>query len=274
MKYCFILKKKATWKRGRNLMDQLLRHCITLAKQAGKAVMEVYDSGDFEVETKADNTPLTKADKIANEIIVDGLKKYSGYPIISEEGAQDAEVGNTFWLVDPIDGTKDFIKRTGEFTINIGLIQDGKPVLGVVYVPAQKVTYFGAVEAGAFKQEGDHEPVRMTAEFTGSVPVVVSHNKMEDELKEYLSRIGEYTMMEVGSSIKFCLVAEGTAAVYPRFYGSYLWDTAAADAILRAAGGMITDDKGQELTYDPEHSLQNPYLIASAKNWHPEAASR
>lgn len=251
-------------------MDQLLKNCVMLAKEAGDAVMKMYGSDDLEIETKTEDdyvSPLTKADKVANEIIVNGLEKYAKYPIISEEGAQDAEGSGIFWLVDPIDGTSEFIKHTGEFTINIGLVQDGKPILGVVYVPVQKVTYFGATGIGAFIQAGDQEPAPISAEFTGAVPVVVSHNKMEDELKEFLSRIGEHKIVQVGSSLKICMVAAGTAAVYPRFYGSHLWDTAAADAVLRAAGGTMTDDKGRELVYDPARSLLNPYLIASTKNW-------
>jgi 3'(2'), 5'-bisphosphate nucleotidase len=243
-------------------VEQLLNSCVDLARRAGEAVMEIYASGDFEVQVKADDTPLTKADLTANQMIVDGLGQISDFPIISEEGAKDAEGSNTFWLVDPVDGTKDFINRTGDFTINIGLVKQRTPVLGVVYAPAKQAMYFGLVGTGAFKQTGEDDPVKIEAKFKGSVPVITTHSKLDDGLRDFLAALGEYDLLEAGSSLKICLVAEGVASANPRFYGSHLWDTAAAEAVLRAAGGTMKTPDGQPLVYDPQQTLQNPFFIA------------
>ncbi len=249
-------------------MDQLLKDCIALARQAGDAIMAIYDSGDFEVEIKDENnytSPLTKADKVSNRIIVAKLKKLSAYPVVSEEGSHDVD-GNTFWLVDPIDGTKEFIKRNGEFTVNIGLVKNYRPVLGVVYAPAIDTLYYASDKGGAFKQTGSQRPVGISADFTGDIPVaVVSRSHMNEATEAFLSRIGKHETMNIGSSLKLCLVAEGQAAVYPRFVPTSLWDTAAAEAIVRAAGGTITDLRGKDLPYDPKTNILNPFFMVSAK---------
>lgn len=247
-------------------MERLLEDCKTLARQAGSAIMEIYESGDFEVEIKNDSfsSPLTKADKVANQIIETGLRRISTYPVISEEGKHNFKDSAIFWLVDPIDGTKEFIKRNGEFTVNIGLIKDGKPVLGVVYAPAKKMMYFAAVKIGAYKQEDAKEPVGITATDRHAIPaVVVSRTHMDEETKKFLQRLGEHRIVSMGSSLKLCLVAEGQASVYPRFAPTSLWDTAAADAIVRAAGGTVTDLRGRNLVYSPIQSLLNPYFIVT-----------
>lgn len=247
-------------------MEQLLADCKALARHAGDAIMAVYKSDDFEVEIKNDNfySPLTKADRIANKVIEVGLRRISKYPIVSEEGNHSVENSDTFWLVDPIDGTKEFIKRNGEFTVNIGLIKDGKPVLGVVYAPAKKMMYFAAVKIGAYKQEDGKEPVRITATNQHAIPaVVVSRSHLDEETKKFLHRLGEHRIVSMGSSLKLCLVAEGQASVYPRFAPTSLWDTAAADAIVRAAGGTVTDLHGRNLVYSPIQSLLNPYFIVT-----------
>lgn len=204
-----------------NLKDSqtLVNDCINIARKAGDAIMQIYDSGDFEFEVKNEGgfiSPLTKADKVANKIIVAGLKELSDYPIISEEGSHDAGDADTLWLVDPIeDGTKEFLKRNGEFTVNIGLIRDSKPVLGVVYAP---LMYFGTIEAGAYKQENGKEAARISAEFKGTIPIIVaSRSHLNEETEAFLAKLGEHKVVSMGSSLKLCLVAEGTAAMYPRF---------------------------------------------------------
>jgi len=248
-------------------MDTLLQECKKLARQAGEAVMRVYESGDFAVELKSDNSPVTKADMLANRIIERGLKQFSDYPIISEEGSHDAKGSDTFWLVDPLDGTKEFIKRNGEFTVNIGLIKNREPILGVVYAPAKNVLYTGSSEAGAFKQADGGEAVRISAVFRGPLPVLAgTRSHPSEEMETFLRRFGEHRIISMGSSLKFCLVAEGVAALYPRFVPCWLWDSAAGDAIVRAAGGSVTDLRGEALTYRPAHDLQNPYFIAATRN--------
>lgn len=245
-----------------NYLDQV----VELARQAGAAVMEIYGSGDFDVTTKDDNnfkSPLTKADKAAHAIIEAGLQRMSNYPIISEEGSHDAGGSDTFWLVDPIDGTKEFISGNGEFTINIGLVKGGKPVLGVVYAPSKSVMYFGTAD-GAYRQEDGHKPVSISAGYKGKVPtVVVSRSHLNDGTQKFLDELGEHKKVSMGSSLKLCLVAEGKATVYPRFAPTSLWDTAAADAVVRAAGGQVADTNGAMLEYRPESGLLNPYFIAS-----------
>ena len=246
-------------------MDALLQACGSLARDAGKAVMQIYNSGDFEVELKSDNSPLTKADKRSNEIIEAGLKTISDFPILSEEGPHDVGSSKTFWLVDPLDGTKEFIKRNGEFTINIGLIKNNEPVLGVVYAPARKVLYFGAAESGAFKQPDGKKAERIVAEYQGLLPTVAtSRTHLSSAAEAFAAKLGEHRTIYAGSSLKFCLIAEGTATVYPRFVPCWLWDTAAADAIVRAAGGTVNDLHGRALVYDPGH-LQSPHFIAATK---------
>jgi len=247
-------------------MKQMLEDCKALARQAGDAIMEVYKSDDFEVEIKNDSfySPLTKADKIANKVIEVGLRRISKYPIVSEESNHSVKDSDMFWLVDPVDGTKEFIKRNGEFTVNIGLIKDGKPVLGVVYAPAKKIMYFAAVKIGAYKQEDGKEPVRIVTINRHAVSaVVVSRSHLDEETKKFLHRLGEQRIVSMGSSLKLCLVAEGQASVYPRFAPTSLWDTAAADAVVRAAGGTVTDLRGRNLVYSPTQSLLNPYFIVT-----------
>jgi 3'(2'), 5'-bisphosphate nucleotidase len=250
-------------------MDQLLEACIALARQAGVAIMEIYASGDFETEIKNEDnfiSPLTKADKVSNGIIVSGLKRLSDFPVISEEGAHVAGNSTTFWLVDPIDGTKEFIKRNGEFTVNIGLVKNRKPILGVVYAPSKDVLYYGTNEGNAFKQENGKEPTRISAEYGNEIPtVIVSRSHQSEAAEKFLTKLGKHRTMSMGSSLKLCLVAEGKAIVYPRFTPTSLWDTAAAEAVVRAAGGSVTDFHGKDLPYDPARNMLNPFFIVAAK---------
>ncbi len=253
-------------------LKSLLEKVIGIAHEADAAVMEIYNSGDFEVEMKEDDaqpgyiSPLTKADKAANQIIEAGLKKISDYPIMSEEGSHKIQA-DKFWCVDPIDGTKEFIARNGEFTVNVGLVENGEPILGVVSAPAQDVIYYGAKGYGAFRQASSKQAQKITAKFDGQVPVVaVSRSHLNPETEKFLEELGGYQLLKSGSSIKFCLVADGTATLYPRLGESHLWDTAAADAILRAAGGIIAAvTTGQPLVYNPSE-LINPHFLVSAAN--------
>lgn len=229
--------------------------------------MGVYESGNLEVEIKDDaiHSPVTKADKLANQIIEDGLKQISKYPIVSEEGSHEAENSDTFWVVDPLDGTKEFIKREGEFTVNIGLVRNAEPVMGVVYAPLEKLLYFGAVGQGAWKQPDGEAATPIFAEFQEKIPVVATRKSLGEQMEQFLEKLGEYRLIYPGPTIRFCLVAEGEAAVYPRFAQCFLWDTAAPHAILRAAGGTVRNLDGQELTYKPGKTLETPYFIAAGK---------
>lgn len=257
----------------------MLNRVIKTAQEAGNKILEFYET-EVEVITKEDNSPLTKADLAAHHIIVDALKKIDpGTPIISEESGvpdySERKLWNRFWLVDPLDGTKEFIKKNGEFTVNIALIEGNKPVLGVVYVPAFDVMYYGEKSIGSFKREGNGKAVKLEStpfEAPGKASIVVSRSHGDDTTAQKLKTIGIEVSEEVpsGSSIKFCLVAEGKADLYPRLGPTMEWDTAAADAVYRYSTG--SGDKFSPLSYNKE-TLKNPYFLlglnekADVENW-------
>lgn len=245
-------------------MQELLEKICLIAHKAGDGIMEVYESGDFDTEIKNDEgfkSPLTRADKAAHQIIEDSLRQISQFPIISEEGSHEIGGEDKFWLVDPLDGTKEFIKKNGEFTVNIALIEGGRPVLGVVYAPAKHVLYVGAENSGAWKVEkGEKSAIK--SEFRGKIPIVITSRSHRDpRLDNLLESIGEYKEISMGSSLKLCLIAEGKAQLYPRLAPTMLWDTAAADAIVRAAGGSVRDLTGKPLIYQPQENLKNPFFV-------------
>ncbi|KAI8474869.1 MAG: hypothetical protein J3K34DRAFT_406080 [Monoraphidium minutum] len=220
---------------------------IEVAELAGQAIMRVYNSEDFGVQTKADESPLTRADTEANAIICKGLAELAPHvPIISEENKQlphSVRKGYQYcWLVDPLDGTKEFIKRNGEFTVNIALIQANAPVMGVLHVPVTKETFFAVEGRGAFVRRQGVTTQITAAEFNPSakgVIIVGSASHMSNETKEFVSLFEEPEFKQMGSSLKLMMVAEGTAHVYPRLFPTMEWDTAAADVIVREAGGVV-----------------------------------
>ena len=251
-------------------MNGLLKIAIDAALEAGKKIMRIYDdpSQDFGIERKADNSPLTLADKAAHDCIVRHLEP-TGIPILSEEGVhlpyEVRKEWRRLWIVDPLDGTKEFIKKNGEFTVNIALVEDGKPVLGVIYVPATGVLYTAPLqpppEEGGFLPPNSHSSQGRGRPFT----IVASRSHLTPETEEYIEQMrrehGEVRLISSGSSLKICLVAEGVADVYPRFAPTMEWDTAAGDAIARAAGKVVVDAKtGQPLTYN-KPDLHNPWFI-------------
>jgi 3'(2'), 5'-bisphosphate nucleotidase len=245
----------------------MLNQIIKTAVEAGKKILEFYET-DVEVITKEDDSPLTKADLAAHHIILDNLKEISpDIPVISEEsGIPDYEKRKNwdqFWLVDPLDGTKEFIKKNGEFTVNIALIEGDKPTLGVVYVPALDVLYYGEKSIGSFKKEGDKEAKKLESpvfEVPGKAKIVVSRSHGDDSTAKKLQKLNIEVSEEVpsGSSIKFCLVAEGKADLYPRLGPTMEWDTAAADAVYRYSSA--NGPKYSPLTYNKE-SFKNPYFL-------------
>jgi len=242
-----------------------------IAKEAGKAILSVYD-GEIEVEMKDDQSPLTAADKASHEVIIAGLQKhFPEIPVLSEEGAdvpyQERKGWSRFWCVDPLDGTKEFIKRNGEFTVNIALIENGRPVAGVVYVPARNTMYFGALEAGCWKLEEDNQPEKITvrkADHDAGLTVVMSRSHPSPDLEAYLKDIKVAEAMPVGSSLKLCVVAEGLADLYPRLGPTMEWDTAAGHAVVEAAGGTVEQPNGEALMYNKQNLL-NPYFIVSGR---------
>lgn len=245
----------------------MINSIIKLAEEAGEKILGYYQD-DIEVTTKGDDSPLTKADLAAHHHIVDGLKIITpDIPIISEEsGVPEYEVRKswgTYWLVDPLDGTKEFIKKNGEFTVNIALIKGDQPILGVVNVPAQNITFYAEQGVGTFKKNSDGSTEQIISpefEKPGNASIVVSRSHGDDTTKKKLANIGIEVTEEVpsGSSLKFCLVAEGKADLYPRLGPTMEWDTAAADAIYRYS--TTEGQKYSPLTYNKENLL-NPFFI-------------
>ena len=227
------------------MLNQInIQDIVTIAKEAGNAIMQIYKQ-DFEVEYKKDSSPLTMADKKANDIIEDGLNQLLViFPILSEEGKEipyeDRKHWEYFWLVDPLDGTKEFVKKNGEFTVNIALIHKNTPVLGVVYAPALDVCYWAKKGEGAFK-DGQKLPLK-TADQRKIYKVVASRSHMSDETQAFIDAIDtdkEKELISIGSSLKICLVAEGEADIYPRLGLTMEWDTGAAHAIVCESGHTV-----------------------------------
>ena len=245
----------------------LLEAVLEIAQAAGEAIMAVYER-EFAVELKDDRSPLTEADQDAHRIIVEGLGRLSpALPVLSEESASDAfenrRKWDRFWLVDPLDGTKEFIKRNGEFTVNIALIERHAPVLGVVVAPALAAAYTGVVGTGAYKRAGDGAlPIRVRRPAADPLRVVGSRSHASPELASFLEQIGPHEIKPMGSSLKICLVAEGEADLYPRLGPTSEWDTAAAQAILISAGGSMMDLTGKPLAYNTRESILNPHFVA------------
>lgn len=248
--------------------SKLLEQIIAISRGAGDIIMQVYESDDFDVQNKDDGdfvSPLTKADRLANQYIVAELGKISELPIVSEENDL-REVEGDFWLVDPLDGTKEFVKRNGEFTVNIALMHDNRPSLGVVYAPVLDVYYCGDAKTQSAFKIVNGEKKGISADQKDGLPrVVVSRSHKDERTVQLLEAIGEHEEVEMGSSLKLCLVAEGVASLYPRLGLTSLWDTAAADAVVTAAGGKVTQLDGKALVYEPEKEILNPFFVVSGK---------
>ncbi|PHM44513.1 3',5'-bisphosphate nucleotidase CysQ [Xenorhabdus mauleonii] len=240
----------------------MLQQICQLAREAGAAIMEIYQAEQpLQVERKTDDSPVTAADIAAHKIIKDGLLRISpDIPLLSEEDPpawEERKNWRRYWLVDPLDGTKEFIRRNGEFTVNIALIEEGIPVMGVVYVPAQDILYSGQ-DRHAWKEINGHAlPIRAVPA-TPPVVVVSRSHRDDEELNDYLTQLGVHDTLAVGSSLKFCMVAEGKAQLYPRFGPTNIWDTGAGHAVAIAAGAHVTDWEGKTLDYSPRESFLNP----------------
>ena len=261
------------------MLDQIdIQDIVKIAKDAGKAIMKIYNQ-DFGVEYKTDNTPLTIADQKANEIIVNALNQLpvnsflqQNIPILSEEGRNvpydERKNWEYFWLIDPLDGTKEFVKKNGEFTINIALIYKGAPVLGVVYSPVLNVCYWAKKGECAFK-DGNKLPLKSN-EQQDVYKIVASRSHMTNETKDFIEAIDtdkEKVIISIGSSLKICLVAEGEANIYPRLGPTMEWDTAAAHAIVNESGGLfnkyIDKDAYQKHLYNKENLLNDWFVVKS-----------
>lgn len=262
-----------------DLLDQLLKLSIKSALEAGEKVMEIYESSDFEIEIKTDLSPITKADKISNQIILENLKE-SNIPILSEESKMnpysERKDWNMLWIVDPIDGTKEFIKRNGDFTVNIALIENQIPILGVIYIPVTKELYFASKSLGSFKTKIDNSSFDLTSIIRNAQKLPLqnqkksctfvasqTHNSKEtiDFINLNSKNLDTYEIVYRGSSLKLCLIAEGTADLYPRLSPTMEWDIAAGHAICLYAGFDVTDiEERKTLKYNKENLLNNWFI--------------
>jgi 3'(2'), 5'-bisphosphate nucleotidase len=243
-----------------------------IAGKAGDAIMDIYAQKDFSgiTDFKADDSPLTLADKKSHEIINGLLIKYfPEIPVLSEEGKDisydERKDWQQFWLVDPLDGTKEFINRNGEFTVNIALIEKGHPVLGIIYVPATGIYYFGRKSEGAFKEENGEQIPLNTNKKTENMKAVGSRSHSAPEEKDFLEKLNISEVISKGSSLKFCMVAEGKADVYFRHNPTMEWDTAAGQAIVEAAGGVVLNPAKNNFTYNKQ-SLRNGSFYCLSHN--------
>lgn len=245
----------------------LLAAVKDIAIEAGRRILAIYET-DFAVEHKDDKSPLTEADMAAHKTICAGLKELTpDIPVLSEESAKipyaERSRWTRYWLIDPLDGTREFIKRNGEFTVNIALIHAGAVELGVVYVPVMRLSYYACKDGGAFREEAGQAavPIRARALPNGPVVVAGSRSHRGDSLNAFLEKLGPHEMVSMGSALKSCLVAEGKADIYPRLGLTSEWDTAAAQCVVEEAGGRVTGLDMQTLRYNTKDSLLNPHFL-------------
>lgn len=255
------------------ITTQWLESALAIAKQAGLRILDFYPIADGQIALKADQSPVTQADLAAHDLIVRELAQLTPeVPVLSEEGAEVAFAQRSqwgcYWLVDPLDGTRHFIQGDAGFSVNIALIVNHQPRLGVVYAPVTQICYFAQQGAFAYKQqcEGKPQPIRVHAARRRLVVASSARQSQRPALRQFLARLGEYELLTLGSSLKSCAIAEGVADVYPCFGQTAEWDTAAAQCILEAAGGQLTDTQMQPLRYNTKASLLNPPFLAFGDN--------
>ena len=247
------------------MSKELLRIAIKSSLEAAKEILKIYHSDDFNIELKSDCSPLTKADLVSHQIISSYLKK-SKIPILSEEGKdiayEERKGWSQLWIVDPIDGTKEFIKRNGEFTVNISLILNKKPVLGIIFAPDLDSMFFAIKNNGCFELDNNNRKQLKVMSSDKKIKVIGSRSHQNEKLDSLLGHIGEYEYVGSGSSLKFCMIANNTAHIYPRFSPTSEWDTAAGQAIVEESGGKVLNDIGETLSYNSKESLRNPNFVA------------
>jgi 3'(2'), 5'-bisphosphate nucleotidase len=259
--------------------DQLLHPVLDIARKASTEILEIYNS-DFAIDHKDDNSPLTAADLASHHAICNGLCQLTpDTPILSEESAgipyTERKSWGTYWLVDPLDGTKEFVKRNGEFTVNIALVHDQIPVLGVIYVPVTGAGYYASRDSGAWRTAPGIKPARIHTRKTSGSHIVVAGSRSHGGKRQqrFIDSLGPgVEIITIGSSLKSCLVAEGRIDIYPRFGPTSEWDTAAAQCIVEEAGGLVTDTDFNPLRYNTKESLLNPEFLVigdMSYNWKP-----
>ncbi len=256
---------------------QLADQVVSISEQAGLAILEVYNrESGFSIESKSDNSPVTEADLAAHRVLMAGLESLlDNTPILSEESElpsfEQRSQWNRYWIIDPLDGTKEFINRNGEYTVNVALIENGKPILGVVHVPVLEITYVGVAGLGAWKINKAQKTIIQTRAVDSriksklAVELVASRRHGAQEVEQMIGalteKFGSVTTKSMGSSLKLCLIAEGEADLYPRLALTSEWDTAAAQAVVEAAGGRVVDSEFEILRYNTKENILNPFFF-------------
>jgi len=255
-------------------LEELCLRCVDIARDAGHAIMEIYQK-DFAVTEKTDKSPLTEADLASHRLILEGLSELTpDIPILSEESEkpsfEERSGWITYWLIDPLDGTREFVKGNGEFTVNIALIHEHRSIIGIIHVPVKGTDYFAWQHGGSYKAEAGGRARKISVKkLDGSrITVAGSRSHGSELMQKYLKQLGEVELLSMGSSLKFCLVAEGRADLYPRLGFTAEWDTAAAHCIVVEAGGFITDTDMLALEYNTKDSLRNPYFLVFGDDSH------
>jgi 3'(2'), 5'-bisphosphate nucleotidase len=249
--------------------QDLLERVAAIARRAGREILEIYASGELAARPKADASPITAADLRAHRLILQSLHELTPeVPVLSEEAVHTSFAQRSqwrrYWLVDPLDGTREFLSRNGQFTVNIALIEGHAPALGVVHVPVTDISYRGLPGVGAWRERAGTaaEEIHVAARAGAPLRVVGSRSHRGDSLDAFLARVGPHELLPVGSSLKFCMVAEGAADVYPRLGPTSEWDTAAAHAVVTGAGGTVSRLDGEPLRYNTREALLNPFFVA------------
>jgi 3'(2'), 5'-bisphosphate nucleotidase len=250
------------------ITNDLREAVIALAQDAASAILDIYDS-EFAVEHKDDDSPLTAADLAAHRCIVDGLARLTpDIPVLSEESAHEVPTAlrrqwSRLWLVDPLDGTREFVKRNGEFTVNIALIEDGVAVFGVVQAPVTGSLWHGGATLGAFRRQGERQvALHARAPATSPLRVAASRSHRDERTQAFIDRMGDVEPVGLGSSLKFCRIADGGLDVYPRFGPTSEWDTAAGQCVLEGAGGAVLDPHGRPFRYNQRQRILNGDFVA------------
>ncbi len=261
-----------TLKLDTNNLKRLCLECVNIARDAGDAILAIYDKG-FNVEEKEDKSPLTDADLASHNLILQRLTELTpNIPILSEESAklpfEERASWETYWLVDPLDGTREFVKRNGEFTVNIALIHQHQSIIGVINVPVLDVDYYAWQNGGSYKAEQNGEATKISVKKLDGRQLAVAGSRSHgsEMMQQYIAKLGNVETLSMGSSLKFCLVAEGRADLYPRLGLTSEWDTAAAHCIVVEAGGYITKTDMSPLEYNTKDSLLNPFFFVFGDN--------
>jgi 3'(2'), 5'-bisphosphate nucleotidase len=250
-------------------LTPLVEPLLQIARSAGEQIMAIYNADEIAQRLKADQSPVTLADLAAHNSLAPALKHLADWPVVSEEDDASLAFRTTaskFWLIDPLDGTKEFIEKNGEFTVNIALIEQGLSVLGVVYAPALDLLYWGGPELGAFRrQAGDTQAISVAQDIhKQTCRVVASKSHLNEATQKFIDQLGPVNLIQAGSSLKFCRVAEGAADIYPRLAPTCEWDTAAAQAVLEGAGGVVLDfNTRAPLCYGKPNAINQSFVAAS-----------